>query len=383
VGELNNKNMGNEFDITHADELYEMGKLYCDRSDFNLAIKKLDFAAIEYYQNKNFTGYLKCLNLLLRMYAEMEDQENISNTKEKLQNLVVKEQVELNSKSFYSLGLCAAYKGQFSVALEYLEKSLAVALAKDNKEDICYAINGLSIVYTFLGRLEDALKEIYNLQVFFQVIPLEELQLSSQIMNGHILRKLGKHDEALNVFWKCYDILKSQKNIYMYISLLYAMGVTYKDSGDNDLARLYLNLAKKSVDPKNLKYLSKLIDSALKEIGESEESTYDLLFNFKSGEILERKKGKIDFKNQFILLDLLRLFVQNPGQVYTKEALVDKVWKQNYDPSVHDNKIYVTIKRLRKMIEPEYDKPKYIFRAKNGYYLNKSAKILFDQWENT
>ncbi|MCB9025718.1 MAG: tetratricopeptide repeat protein [Bdellovibrionaceae bacterium] len=341
-------------------------------------MKKLSEASVLYYSDKNYDGYLKCSNLLLRMYAEMEDYEKINEIKEKLQDLVVKDQVELNAKSYYSLGLCAAYKRQFKMALEYLEKSLAVGLAKDNKEDICFAINGLCIVYTFLGRLEDALKEIYNLQVFFQVMPLEELQLSSQLMNGHILRKMGKYDEALNVFWQCYEILKTQKNIYMYLSLLYAMGVTYQESGDYDLARLYLNLAKKSVDPKNLKYLTKLLDSALKELGEHDESSYDLIFNFTGGSAVERKKGKIDFKNQFILLDLLKLFVQNPGQVYSKETLVEKVWKQNYDPSVHDNKIYVTIKRLRRLIEPEYDKPKYIFRAKNGYYLNKSARILLD-----
>ena len=88
--------------------------------------------------------------------------------------------------------------------------------------------------------------------------------------------------------------------------------------------------------------------------------------------------GRIDFKNQFILLDLLRLFVQNQGTVYSKEFLVEHVWKQPYDPVVHDNKIYVTIKRLRKLIEPDFDKPKYIFRAKNGYYMNKSARVLLE-----
>jgi DNA-binding response OmpR family regulator len=71
--------------------------------------------------------------------------------------------------------------------------------------------------------------------------------------------------------------------------------------------------------------------------------------------------------------------VKSPGEVYSKEAIVEKIWKQSYDPSVHDNKLYVTIKRLRKMIEPDFDKPKYIFRAKNGYYLNKNARVLLQK----
>ena len=75
-------------------------------------------------------------------------------------------------------------------------------------------------------------------------------------------------------------------------------------------------------------------------------------------------------------MDLLKLFLRNPGQVFSKEALVREVWKQEYDPATHDNKVYVTIKRLRRLIEPDYDRPKYIFRSKNGYYLNKSTKVL-------
>ena len=71
------------------------------------------------------------------------------------------------------------------------------------------------------------------------------------------------------------------------------------------------------------------------------------------------------------------MFMGTPGQVYSKEEIVNNIWQQEYDPRVHDNKLYVTIKRLRKLIEPENDKPKYLYRAKNGYYFNKDVKFLF------
>jgi DNA-binding response OmpR family regulator len=103
------------------------------------------------------------------------------------------------------------------------------------------------------------------------------------------------------------------------------------------------------------------------------------VFELDSHTVTEKKIGKVDFKNQFILLDLLKLFAQNQGRVYSKEFLVENVWKQNYDPAIHDNKIYVTIKRLRKLIEPDYEKPKYIFRAKNGYFMSKGAKIFVEK----
>jgi tetratricopeptide (TPR) repeat protein len=361
------------------DAIMELGKLYYERCDFGVAIEKFRAASDGYFDERNFAQYLKCQNYLLRMYAEREDSESIRVAKERLQDLVLKEGFELNAKTYYTLGICASYKGQLDIALDYFQKSLAIALAADDKHDICYAINGLAITYYSLDRLSEALKEIYNLQVFFQVMELRDLKLSSQMLNGHILRKMKKYDQALEIFWECYDLLRAEKNMFIYLSLLYGMALTYKEAGEVDMARMYLKLAKKSSDPENLRYLSRHIDTQLTELGVAPSDDYDLIFNPSTNSVTERKKGRVDFKNQFILLDMLRLFMKQPGVVYSKEFLVKNVWKQEYNPAVHDNKIYVTIKRLRKLIEPDYDKPRYIFRAKNGYYLNKTTKILMEQ----
>lgn len=358
-----------------AETLFEIGKLYCERGDFQLAIPKLKDALGAFELNKDYKNYLKCENLLLRVYAEIEDHKSIQAAKERLQDQVIRNEIELTAKTYYTLALCASYRGQQKVALEYLEKALATALATDNKEDVCYAIYGLAAIYFQLGRYEDALREIYNLQVFFQVLDFPELKLTSQILNGHILRSCGQPAQALDLFWQSYENLKEQKNLYLFVNLLYAMGLTYKDLGDSGHARLYLQLAKRSADPKNLRVISRAIDKELGELGSKDEPQFDLVFDSASNSVVERKKGRIDFKNQFILLDLLQLFVKNPGEVHTKENLVKRIWKQEYDPAVHDNKIYVTIKRLRKMIEPDFEKPRYIFRAKNGYYLNRNTKV--------
>lgn len=379
-----NANAGAETSLTSttgatSDANLELAKLYMDRCDFGTAIERATEASNSFFAERNFDQYLKCQNYLLRMYAEREETDKIQETKERLQDLVLKEGFELNAKTYYTLGICASYKGQLDVALDYFQKSLAVALGNDNKHDICFAINGLAITYYNLDRLTESLKEIYNLQVFFQVMNLPEIRLSSQILNGHILRKMKKYDQALEIFWECYDLLRVDKNMYAYITLLWGMAVTYKDQGDLDLARVYLKLAKKSSDPVNCKYLHRHIDAQMNELGVSQSEDYDLVFDAVTNSVTERKKGRVDFKNQFILLDMLRLFMRQPGEVYSKESLVKQVWKQDYDPGIHDNKIYVTIKRLRKLIEPDYDKPKYIFRAKNGYYLNKNTKILMDQ----
>lgn len=366
--------------MSNTERSFELGKLYCERGEFVPAMEHLQKASEGYFAEKNFSQYLKSQNLLLRIYAEREQYEDINLTKEKLQDLVLKEGFELNSKTYYTLAVCAAYKSQYDTALDYLQKALAIGLTTDNKEDICNAIFGLAMAYSApsIGRYADALKEIYNLEVFFQVYSLPDLKISALLLNANILAQMKKYDEAAGVLWRAYDALKETRNVVIAAYLMIQMGDVYFEMGDKDMARVYLSLAQKSIDSKNQIRLAKMAQFYAQKIGAETQSSYDLIFDEGNHAVVEKKLGRIDFKNQFILLDLLRLFVQNQGTIYSKEFLVENVWKQPYDPAVHDNKIYVTIKRLRKLIEPDYEKPKYIFRAKNGYYMNKAARVHFE-----
>lgn len=362
-----------------ASELFDMGKLLGELGDFKASVKKLEEAADGYARSRDHKLYIKCLTLCMRMYAEMEDQKSLRAVKDRLYEYVAREKMDLSSTTYYTLALSASFRSEHAQALEYLEKALALALAEDSKEDMCYAIHGLAAVYRSLGRIEDSLKEIYNLRVFFQVLKLPDLEISSQILNGYILVNLKRYEEALEIFWKAFEAVKTQKNVYTYVSLLFAMAYTYAESGEVDLAKTYIRLARQMADPENFVFLYRRISELEQKISGKSESNFDLVFNAASNSVVERKKGKIDFKNQFILLDMLKLFLRNPGEVYSKENLVKAVWKQEYDPSVHDNKIYVTIKRLRQLIEPDFDKPRYIYRAKNGYYLNRNARVAIEQ----
>lgn len=355
----------------------ELGQLYCDRGEFDSAQTHLLGAAEEFLKAKDYSNYLHCSNLLLRIHAERDEHQQINEIKEKLQDLVLKEGFELNSKTYYTLAICASYKEQNQTALEYLQKALSIALALDSKEDICKAILGIAKVYTHpsLGRMADALKEIYNLEVFFQVYNFPEIKISARILNSQILLMTNKPEEALEVAWKAYDELRFTKNTLTWAYMLSLIGEIYLTMGEKDLAYTYINLSIKSLIPECQVRLYRYNKKLLEKVGLNTQQSYDLMFDNENHVVVEKKLGRIDFKNQFILLDLLKLFLQNPGVVFSKEYLVENVWKQPYDPAVHDNKIYVTIKRLRKLIEPDYEKPKYVFRAKNGYYMNKNARV--------
>jgi tetratricopeptide (TPR) repeat protein len=359
----------------NANRLYEISKLYCDRGDYDLALPNLIEAANLFLIDKDHEQYLKCIQNILRIYAEREDFDQLSALKEKLHDTVIRENIQLNSRVYYVFGIAAVYKGQIETALEYFKIALENALKADVKEDICYAILGISICYRRQQKFEEALKEIYNLNIFLQFIANTDLISSVLSANASVHFEMKKYDQALELFWQAYEQTKKSKQVSTTNIIIANIGACLFELGQRDAAKVYFDLASKAIDSTNGKRVYQVISEYSKYYNSEKKKDFDLAFNFENHLLTEKQIGKVDFKNQFILLDLLRLFISKQGEVFSKEYLVEHIWKQNYDPETHDNKIYVTIKRLRKMIEPDYDRPKYIFRSKNGYFLNKSIKV--------
>ncbi len=67
--------------------------------------------------------------------------------------------------------------------------------------------------------------------------------------------------------------------------------------------------------------------------------------------------------------DLLELFMQNPGKVYSRENLLDTIWGYDYPGDVRT--VDVHVRRLREKIEENPSEPRYIFTKWGvGYYFN-------------
>ena len=67
--------------------------------------------------------------------------------------------------------------------------------------------------------------------------------------------------------------------------------------------------------------------------------------------------------------DLLELFMENEGKVYSREKLLDTVWGYDYPGDART--VDVHVRRLREKIEERPSEPKYIFTKWGvGYYFN-------------
>src|SRR5690606_25209848 len=133
--------------------------------DFQNSIKKVAAATELYLEVREFDLYFRGQSLILRMYLEMNQGKLAQQIRDDIESILKKEKMDAPAVILTMYAFIAHNHGELGKALEYLQKALAVSLANGNKEDTCYAIYGLVVVYAALNRLDDALNEIYNLKV--------------------------------------------------------------------------------------------------------------------------------------------------------------------------------------------------------------------------
>lgn len=353
--------------------------------------------------------YVEAATYMLRIFAEREDLFQIESIEQKVLKILSTHSIDLSlkSKAMYVLGICACYnprppidyeftkpsigrasrkldeamisiEAKYFLALQRFRQAIDFALLSGNKEALAAPLYGTATVLYARRQFEDALKELDRLDVLLGCLPVPDFLPASHLLRALTYRNLHQSDDALQSAWKAYESLKNEPHIVMYLHSLCAIASILMQKNEVTSARLYIDLAQKTIQREEFPRLARLIDELAIQLGGHQAHDCDLHFNRKTGTLFSQGTGEIRFDGQFVLRDLLVAFLENPGTVLNKQILSEIVWKEPYDPAVHDNKIYVTIKRLRKVLEKTPSKFELISRAKNGYFLNPRVRVFID-----
>ena len=378
--------------IFRNNALFELGLLYLEKCDFRNASDCLEKVKTEALQFHLYDNYFRAVSHLLRIASERLDYSrsgSLLNEALQVNESISKTYRRFLSKLYYNQGVEASYRKQVDESMQHFLKAKEVAievlateelLPKERAElqrDLFAARYGVAVALDDLKRSEEAIQQATDLYRDIQEfshsdaaegVVFSELEASVLVLQGHAHLKLLQFTQALEKFWTAHGILKQHRSWNFYYYVLLGLGMTYKATGEKERAQIFFDLIRDAVKDLELNSIKRI----LKRV--SEESSPDqgpkLMIDRERKVVIEGTLGEIHFDRRFVLLEILYLLSGSPGKVFSKEDLVSKIWNESYNPMVHDSKVYTSISRLRKLIEPDFRHPVYVLNERDGYTFN-------------
>jgi DNA-binding winged helix-turn-helix (wHTH) protein len=360
---------------------FELGQSLYNQGEFQRAAETLEgFCA---FADRSSFEYRDAIMKRLRIYTEMDEPGKRAQLEDEILN-TLKDLDPRSAAAFYyvqAYNLLLEDDGENAFLL--FEKSLQRAIESQCRYSMAQGLIGCIQTSLYLKKsMETVDLKMEKLSLLASQLERPDLNVSVYSLKANLAIQQGHYAQAVEWAWKAYDTVKQVKNHFLGLSMIAKVGQIYLRLGDQEKARFYILLADRSVDGSTYKTLARTILRLREQLNEEPQSDYDLILDERQHLIIEKNKGPIELKNQFLLADLLKLLMQNPGVAFSKEDLAEKIWKQKYDPAVHDNTIYVTIKRMRSLIEPNPNQSKYLLRSRQGYLLSQDLKILIHSKES-
>jgi tetratricopeptide (TPR) repeat protein len=356
---------------------YRLAKVYYDKSDLEKA-EKYFLQALEMSQLPRDTfAIFKTYGFLIRIYSQQmreRDCEKYINLSEQMLDQYSEEVTSLNAEFCYSMGVLHSYKADFLQAKKYFQLSYKKSQEENEPELVAKSLYSLGTTLYSLEDFKEALLFMSQLNELLQILKKDYLKGCMFILYGKLYTELGNFKEAHKSFDEAMRTLQKKSCWNLYSPILIGKGVAHKKMGEFDKALMYFDLAKNTIDHADYKKLSNQIS---REVEDVNDSSVDIYLDRHNRVIHEKNLGTIDFKHRFVLLEILFLLARNSGTHFSKEDLAKAIWKDEYNPLIHDKLIYTSVSRLRKLIEPKDGKRKYIVRGKDGYTFNSRVNYRF------
>jgi len=372
-----------------AKAFYQLGKIHYDKADLFQSEENFKKSLAHFNDGEEHFSKLKILGFLIRICSErlenLEAEKWIVKAEEIVYDLSLKLDL-LSAEYYFNFGLVKNYGGAFDEAREAFLISYQKSKQENEPELLAKCLLALATNYYQTKDYETAINYLQQLKQLLKIINKFYLAGAMEFYLGKIYFEMDRFDDALAAFDSATANLLDKKcwNLHGYVLL--GKGMVYKMMGQFDKSLLFCNLAGSFSDPSVFKRLDGLIKNEVQDINDS---NVDIFLDRTNRKVHEQSLGTIDFKHRFVLLEILFLLAKNSGVYYDKEGLAKAIWKDEYNPLIHDKLIYTSVSRLRKLIEPKsFDdkidsKRKYILRGKDGYTFNPLAKIRFYMEQKT
>lgn len=356
---------------------YRLAKVYYDKADLEKAEEFFEKALSRTTYPQDTFAMFKIYGFLIRICSENLRADDAEEYIEKAQELLDKCGQDLGSLTaeyFFNAGVVSNYKGKFDEALNNFELAYKKAQQENEPDLIAKSLYSMATASYQVQKYNEALNFLSQLKELLTILKKDYLKGTMHILYGNIYKDQGQYKLAAENFDLAIKILQQKNcwNLYSYILL--GRGIVLKKMGEYNQSLIFFKLALNSVPEHTFQRLTSLVKNQVEDVNDS---SVDLYLDRHNRLIHEKSLGTIDFKHRFVLLEILFLMARNAGQHFNKEDLAKLIWKDEYNPLIHDKLIYTSISRLRKLIEPKGSTRKYILRDKDGYTFNPRINARF------
>lgn len=370
---MNDPNSGN-LTLEQLSDFFERGKLYYRILEFDKALNTLTLIMNKSKSNQQWELYFEALIIIIRIHSERGEFQRIARLSVEALEICQKSSLVMPPKMHYVLGVFHYYQNEYAEAGSCFEAAAAQALQLELPRDYCFALVGLILMACLKKNFSLAFLYCKEAEKIILAEQYDDLQPYMNLTEIRVLLESGEFELAKRAL----DSLSMSHgyNGFIVILTLYYYGQFFEKTSCNEKAVTFYEMAQLIIDNRNLKVLSEQINQRLNFLRGLSNEEYDLKIVLGDRvEVTERDLGRVNIEGQSILIDFLKFLVDNRGAPADKERIVKYLWKVEYDPRIHDNKLYVTVRRLRSLIEPNIEKPIYLLRVRDGYLLNSSKKI--------
>lgn len=356
---------------------YRLAKIFYDKADFEKAEEHFLNALRGTELPQDGFAIFKIYGFLIRIYSESLNEREANKYIQlsgELLDQIVGALPSLNAEYFYNSAIVNTYKGDFMEAQKNFTQAYRKAQTENEPELMAKSLYAMATNAFQMKNYTETITFLGQLNELLNILKKGYLKGSMHLLWGNALREAGDYASSLTHYDLAMKLLHSKRCWNMHNYVLLNKGISLKKMGEFSKALLLFGIAQNSLDDEYFKRLQQLVTMEVEDVNDS---SVDLYLDRHNRVIHEKSLGVIDFKHRFVLLEILFLLALTPGTYYNKEDLAKMIWKDEYNPLIHDKLIYTSISRLRKLIEPKGIKRQYILRGKDGYTFNPRVNARF------
>lgn len=328
-------------------------------------------------------GRVESLVGLLRFAGEALDEVKMKARERELDVLIAESSADIPPMALYSKGFIAASREQWSLARRYYLRCVRAARTSDSPEVMARALAMLANVNLQRGRLDRAEGILGVLISRYESRGIKGLNGAMYIQRGIIEERRRSLPQALQWYRKAHAAYLAEHNWYHHLYVLYGYARVARLQQNYSQSYWYLDLMEKAATGPEFGILRREI---ARERERLEGDAVDLVIDGRNSTVKTRERGAISLGKQYVLLDILHALSrahsrngEDTERGLTKAEIIEQVWRENYRPEAHDNKLYYNINRLRKLIEPDVRKPQYLLSWKEGYRLSPGLRVFVER----